>query len=84
MRTLAASFRTQSAAAAALVALGDVMPLARGQVRLAALGHPWYPAGVRGNLLAGRFDEHDVAEVRALIERFGGRIVTDIDTQRTG
>lgn len=82
MHSLAASFATLPAAEAASKALEVALPLASGQVRVATLGHTTYPV-VPDSVLAGRFDDADVAAVCDIVARFGGTIVTDVDTRQT-
>ena len=82
IRAIAASFSDALAAEAALDGLRRRLVVTPGQVRLARLGHPSYPV-VPDTVLAGRFDEADVAAVREVVERFGGRVLTDVDNDWT-
>jgi hypothetical protein len=82
MRAIAASFSDTLAAEAALDGLRKLLPFAPGQIGLARLGHAAYPV-VPDTVLAGRFDESDVAAVREVVERFGGQVLTDVDNDWT-
>jgi len=82
IRAIAASFADVLAAEAALDGLRELLVVAPGQVRLAHLGHASYPV-VPDTVLAGRFDDADVAAVRAVVERCGGRVLTDVDNDWT-
>ncbi len=82
MRAIAASFSDTLAAEAAMDGLRKLLVFAPGQVGLARLGHASYPV-VPDTVLAGRFDEGDVAAVRELVEHFGGKVLTDVDNDWT-
>jgi hypothetical protein len=82
MRAIAASFSDTLAAEAALDGLRKLLPVAPGQVGLARLGHASYPV-VPDTVLAGRFNEGDVAAVREVVQRFGGQVLTDVDNDWT-
>jgi len=77
MRVLAASFPDDASARAARDHLVDAFRLDDGQISVEALA----PEERRRDaaVLAGRFHEETVVAARAVVERFGGTLVVDVD-----
>lgn len=82
MRVLAATFDREEAARAVLNTLRRRFDLSRRDASVAPLGSD-DPRERGFFLLAGRFYDQRVSEVRRLVESFGGRLVEDIDEART-
>ena len=82
MRVLAASFSDRDRAREVLTELRRRYGLAPDDAGLAPLGTNG--SGESGEtLLAGRFWEDRVTEIRELIERHGGEVVADVDKRWT-
>ena len=81
MRVLAATFSDRSAAAGVLRELRARYELGPEDAALAPLGDSGARDGL--TLLAGRFYDERVADIRQLIERHGGQVVADVDKRWT-
>ena len=81
MRVLAATFSDREAAAGVLRELRVRYELGPEDAAVAPLGTTGASNGL--TLLAGRFYDERVQDIKQLIERHGGQIVADIDKQWT-
>ena len=82
MRVLAATFADRDRARGLLDELQDRYDLGPEDAAVAPLG----TVGQQRHgltLLAGRFHDERVMEIRGLIERWGGHVVADVDKQWT-
>jgi hypothetical protein len=82
MRVLAARFRDRRGASVALRQLQRRMALSEQDVGIAPLGMPG-EADHGEAVLAGRFPEDRLAEVRELVHEAGGEIVANVDERWT-
>lgn len=78
MHAVAASFSSLLAAQAARAALVIAFPGRLGSLRVAPLGHATYPV-IPQHVLAGDFDDADLAAARRIVEEYGGSVVADVD-----
>lgn len=78
MRVLAARFQDEATASRLQALLSQRYQLGTEDVSIGPLR--W---DEDGTVLAGRFREERVADVRALIERNGGEVLSDVDEART-
>ena len=83
MRVLAARFQDRERAAAALDALHDAFRLSDTDVAIAPLGAPGTESAGDETVLAGHFPDDKTQAVEALVNHFGGEIVSDVDEQWT-
>ncbi len=81
MRVLAAAFEDPGAANSTLRELRRRYRLQPGDAGIAPLGS--VGAGEARTLLAGRFYDDAVPEVKSLVAQHGGRVVSDVDEQWT-
>jgi hypothetical protein len=81
MRVLAATFEREDAARAVLSSLRRRFDLSRRDASVAPLGTDRPEPSLY--VLAGRFYDQRVSEVRRLVEAHGGRVVQDVDEART-
>ncbi|MDQ3553721.1 MAG: hypothetical protein M3395_04865 [Chloroflexota bacterium] len=82
MRVIAARFMEAEAASRVISRMKARLDLGPDDVGIAPLGGADQPEGAQV-LLAGRFREARLEEIRAIIERHGGVIVADLDEGRT-
>lgn len=82
MRVIAARFREAGSVSRALARLKAHLDLGPDDVGVAPLGSVDQPRDA-DFLLAGRFRESRLSEIRSIIERDGGEIVADLDEGRT-
>ena len=82
MRVIAARFLEAAAASRAVSRMRAQLDLGPTDVGIAPLGGADQPLGTTF-LLAGRFQESRLEEIRGIIERDGGEIVADLDEGRT-
>lgn len=78
VRIVAARFGDETAAQKAVAVLRSLLDLGATDVSVAPLGGVDQPAGPT-SLLAGRFVDPRVSEVREIIRQAGGEIVADLD-----
>jgi hypothetical protein len=81
MRVLAAAFDDAADASSTLEELRQRYGLRPGDAAIAPLGSA-EPSGER-TVLAGRFDDEEVAEIRSLVAEHGGRVVSEVDESWT-
>lgn len=82
MRVIAARFMEAEAASRVVSRMKARLDLGPDDVGIAPLGGADQPQGAQV-LLAGRFREARLDEIRSIIERHGGEIVADLDEGRT-
>lgn len=82
MRVIAARFMEADAASRAVSRMKARFDLGPSDVGIAPLGGADQPVGARV-LVAGRFREARLDEIRSIIARDGGEIVADLDEGRT-
>lgn len=82
MRVIAARFMEAEAASRVISRMKARLDLGPDDVGIAPLGGVDQPQGAQV-LLAGRFREARLDEIRSIIERDGGEIVADLDEGRT-
>ncbi len=82
VRVIAARFMEAEAASRVISRMKARLDLGPDDVGIAPLGGADQPQGAQV-LLAGRFRETRLDEIRAIIERNGGEIVADLDEGRT-
>lgn len=82
MRVIAARFREAGAVSRAVSLLRSVLDVGPDDVGTAPLGGVDQPQDAKF-LLAGRFRESRLDEIRSIIEHGGGEIVADLDEGRT-
>ena len=77
MRVLAAAFEDPASAQTALEQLRDRYGLSPADASIAPLGNDDRAAA--RTVLAGRFPDTDVQEIRALVAEYGGQVVSEVD-----
>jgi hypothetical protein len=82
VRVIAARFREAGAVSRAVSRLRSVLDVGPDDVGTAPLGGVDQPQDAK-YLLAGRFRESRLDEIRSIIEADGGEIVADLDELRT-
>jgi hypothetical protein len=82
VRVIAARFMEAEAASRVVSRMKARLDLGPDDVGIAPLGGADQPQGAQV-LLAGRFREARLDEIRSIIERHGGEIVADLDEGRT-
>ena len=83
MRVVAARFGDPAAARHVLEELRSRYELSREDAEIAPLGTPADAEDDRALVLAGRFYDERVGEVRRLVEHYGGQVVADIEEGAT-
>ena len=81
MRVLAAAFEDAADASSTLEELRERYGLRPGDAAIAPLGSAGSPEP--RTVLAGRFDEEEVPEVRTVVAEHGGEVVSDVDERWT-
>jgi hypothetical protein len=81
MRVVAAAFRDESAALAAVAELRSSLDLGPADIGLAPVGGDPACAGLRA-LVAGRFRQHRRELVDAIIRRYRGEVINDLPEER--
>jgi hypothetical protein len=76
MHVVGARFATLDAATAALAEIRSNVAVERGDVGVRPLGSTDYEEPARGFLLAGRFASADTDQVKAIVRRHGGTVLS--------
>lgn len=81
MRVLAASFADAAAARSVLDELRDRFALRPGDASMAPLGDGDHSEAK--TVVAGRFEDDAVSDIRAVVAAYGGEVVSEVDERWT-